>query len=233
SPVGQAHQGAFPAHEHRKGRDLPEVHVEVVSEASLGRSEHGAVVDSIPLENLSLSVIHTDRDRYDQRSPRIPQSLVNIRLKLELPGDSVQLRQSRPVEIGLKFRFSGHVWPFKLTSAGAGVRMRLKRSPIELVGDKDLAFTRDSTGTRVTHDAPLYQAGRLRADGDSLYRRPRRARCGQYEADRRGIPHPAGAPGENPAATGQAPADRQPERPQGRLRADTPPKRHLGRGGRS
>src|SRR5207245_1172036 len=69
---------------------------------------------------------------------------------------------------------------------------------------------------------------RLRVDGDSLYRRQRRLRRRERQADRRGVRDPAGAHGQDPPAAGQAAAGRQHQRAQGRLRAGAPADRDHG-----
>src|SRR5204863_7247500 len=119
--VRQTHEGALPAHQHGQSGDLAQADVEVISEAALGRSQDGAVVDPISLEDLSLSVVHPDRNRYNESPSRIPKSLVNVRLKLKLPSDSSQLSQCLPVQMGPELCLRAHLGAFRWRSVSAGV----------------------------------------------------------------------------------------------------------------
>ena len=84
--VGQAHEGALPAHQHGQGRHLAEVDVEIVAETALGGPERGVVMDPISHEHFGLARVHSDRDGHHEGPARVAKPLVNVRLEADPAG---------------------------------------------------------------------------------------------------------------------------------------------------
>jgi hypothetical protein len=85
------HDRALPGHPGRESLDLVEVRVLMVADATLGRTTCRAVLDPIAFEHLQASVIHPDRQVYDQRSLNLPQDVAGLGVEGESVGRDVEL----------------------------------------------------------------------------------------------------------------------------------------------
>jgi hypothetical protein len=65
------------------------------------------------------------------------EALVDVGVEAEPPGHPVELGSGRSQELRLKLGCLSHDTHYLLTWAGAGVRIRLKQSPIEKVGNRE------------------------------------------------------------------------------------------------
>ena len=106
--IGQAHQGALPAHEHGERGDLAEVDVAVVAQPALGRPERRRVMHAVADEDLGAPAVHHDRDAHDERAARIAQPLVDVRVELKARGDGVELGDGRPMQLGVELGGRDH-----------------------------------------------------------------------------------------------------------------------------
>ena len=174
--IGQLHQGALPAHEHRERRHLRKRDARVVADAALGGAEDRAVMDPVAQKDLGPPVVHSRGHADDQRPSRIAQPLVNVGIERQPLGDRVQLlergairfgafehaladpRHSRPLS---SFRMPTEPeFPLLMLSRVAAMRLKTQRrgSGGELTGRRNAEGGGPGSATRRAPDTPrLYR----------------------------------------------------------------------------
>jgi len=70
------------------------------------------MVDTVTCEYCSLSVVHPDRNRDDERAAGVTEPFVNVLVELKALGDLVELGQGRAEHGGVEVRFVSHQEPF-------------------------------------------------------------------------------------------------------------------------